>query len=109
MATNKAKRSIHLAQPQPHSQSATEPMPVQAHVYQAIAELNGGLEKVIRDFKKLQKVPFFHSERLVSIHHLLCKLRAEANQEFMMALNQRETANTGHFDRLRRQQTLERA
>jgi hypothetical protein len=72
MATNKTKRSIHLAQPQPQRRSpnpqpAAEPMPVQAHVYHSIAELNGGLEKVIRDLKKLKKVPFFHPERLTTI------------------------------------------
>lgn len=104
MATNKANRSIHLAQPErlsPNSQPAAEPMPVQAHVYRTVAELNTGFEKVIQDLRKLRKVPFFHPERLAAMHNRLCGLRAEANQEFIMALGERETANTGHFDQLR--------
>jgi len=44
MATNKAKRSIHLTQP---NHSPTELMPVKSHVYHAIAEFNAGLEKAI--------------------------------------------------------------
>jgi hypothetical protein len=81
MATNKAKRSIHLAQHQP--QPAAEALPVQAHVYRAVADLNSGFEKVIQDLRKLRKVPFFHSERLATMHNRLCGLRAEANQEFI--------------------------
>ena len=111
MATNKAKLSIHLAQPQsqrrgPNPQPAAEPMPVQAHVYRTVADLNSGFEKLMQDFRKLRKVPYFHPERLTALHNCLCRLRAEANQEFIMALSERETANTGHFDQLRRQQTF---
>ena len=50
MATNKAKRSIHLAQlqaPQLNHQPAAL-APVKPHVYYAIAELNAGLERPSR-------------------------------------------------------------
>ncbi len=105
MASNKAKRSIHLAQPERrslNSQPATELMPVKAHVYRAMAELNGGFEKVIQDLKTLQQTSFLRSEHLADMHELICGIRAEANREVLEVLNGREMANAGHFASLRR-------
>lgn len=114
MAVNKAKRSIHVAQPERRSsnpncnfssnlspQPAAELMPVKAHMYRALAELNGGFEKVVQDLNNLHRISFFRSERLEAMQETVCELRAQANREFLDILSRREAANTGHFERLR--------
>ncbi|MBZ5524830.1 MAG: hypothetical protein LAP21_21545 [Acidobacteriia bacterium] len=102
MAINKAKRSIPSAQPERRSPNPrpVELMPVKAHVYRAIAELNGGFEKVIQDLKTLEQISFLRSGRVTAMHDLLCRVRAQANRDFAMTLHDRELANAGHFDRL---------
>jgi hypothetical protein len=111
MATNKAKRSLHLAQHQPkpqpqparrslNPQPATGLMPVKVHVYRVIAELNADLEKVIQDFDRVRSVSFFPAETLRSMHNALRRIRAEANRIFTQALHNRESANSEHFERL---------
>jgi hypothetical protein len=102
MATHKAKRPVLLAQPQRRSLNPepAELMPVKAHVYRAIAELNGGFEKVIQDLQTLGRISFFRSDSVTAMHDLICRVRAQANRDFIMALHERETANTTHFDRL---------
>jgi hypothetical protein len=105
MATNKAKRSIHLAQPErprTHHKPA-ELMPVKAHVYRSIAELNGGFEKVIQDLQTLQRISFFRSGALDGMHHLIATLRAQANHQLMTVLTQREMSNAGYFGRVERE------
>jgi hypothetical protein len=102
MAANKAKRSIPLAQPA-RRRSNPEPaelMPVKAHVYRAIAELNNGFEKVIQDLHTIGGISFLRSERLSAMHDLICRARAQANRDFIMALCDREMANADHFDQL---------
>jgi hypothetical protein len=102
MATTKVKRPISLAQPQrrsPNNEPA-ELMPVKAHVYRAIAELNEGFEKVARDLQTLGRVSFFGPDRVIAMHDLICRIRARANRHFIMAVHERELANAGHFDRL---------
>jgi hypothetical protein len=108
MATNKTKRSIHLAQPQPQRRSSNpQPiaglMPVKAHIYHAIADLNGGFKLVIQSLRKLQQMNVFPSDQLAAQHDLVCNLRAEASRDFMRILQARETANADHFVRLRDQ------
>jgi len=102
MAISKSKRTIPLAQPQRRSPNPepAELMPVKAHVYRAIAELNDGFEKVARDLQTLGRVTFLGSERVTAIHDVICRIRAQANRDFMMAIHDREIANAGHFDRL---------
>ena len=110
MAISKTKRPIPLAQPQRRmSFSKTNPgtssepaelMPVKAHVYRAIAELNDGFEKVARDLQIIGRVSFFPSDRVNAMHDLISRIRAQANRDFMMAIHDRESANFGHFDRL---------
>jgi hypothetical protein len=97
MATNKAKRSIHLAQPQPQPVTG---MPVKAHVYHAIADLNAGFELVIQSLKKLQQISFFPSYHLAAHHDLASSLRAELNRDLTLILRDRESANTTYFARL---------
>jgi hypothetical protein len=72
---------------------------VKAHIYRALAELNGGFEKVIQDLKTLQQVSFLRSEKLAGMHDLICGIRAEANRECLGVLGEREEANAGHFGR----------
>jgi hypothetical protein len=102
MATNKAKRPVPLAQPQRRSPNPkpAELMPVKAHVYRAIAELNGGFEKVVQDLQTLGRISFFRSDSVTAMHDLVCRLRAQANRDFTMALRDREIANADYFDRL---------
>jgi hypothetical protein len=102
MATSKAKRTVPLAQLQrrsPNSEPA-ELMPVKAHVYQASAELNGGFEKVVRDLQTVGRISFLPSDRITAMHDLICRVRAQANRDFMMAVHDREMANASHFGRL---------
>ena len=97
MATNKAKRSIHLAQP---NHAPAELTPVKAHVYQAIGELNAGLEKAIQNLQTLQSNNLFRASGLTAMNHQLRGIRAQANRQLMSAINERETANAGHFQQL---------
>jgi hypothetical protein len=106
MATNKVKRSIHLAQPQPQrtrrspNHAPAELVPVKPHVYYAIAELNAGLEKAIHNLQMLQSNHLFGASGLTAMNRVLRGIRARANRQLMMALNERETANAGHFQQL---------
>ena len=108
MATNKAKRSIHLAQPQHQSKRRSlnpnpetpEAMPVKASVYRILAEFNTGFEQVIDNIGILSRVKYLASESATAMHNQLCRLRAQANREFMTALNRREAANDGYFGSL---------
>ena len=102
MATSKAKRSIHLAQPQrrrPNHEPA-ELMPVKSHVYQTIAEMNAGLEKAIHNLQSLQDNHLFRASGLTAMNQLLRGIRSRANHQLMMALNARESANAGHFQQI---------
>jgi len=74
-------------------------MPVKAHVYHAIAELNAGLEKAIQHLQILQNNQLFPSG-LTPMYNLLRGIRARANRHLMSAINERETANAGHFQQL---------
>lgn len=102
MAANKAKRSIPSAQPERHSPhpKPVELMPVKAHVYRAIAELNGGFEKILHDLQTLSQVSFFRSGSVTTVSSQISRIRAQVNREFAMTLHDREMANAGHFDHL---------
>jgi hypothetical protein len=108
MAVNKAKRSIHLAQHplQTQPQPAAKLLPVKAYIYRAIAELNAGFELTIQELKRLQQVDFLPSARIAAMHIAVGELRAQANQEFLSIISQRETANVGHFERLASRQKI---
>jgi hypothetical protein len=102
MAANKVKRSIPTAQPERQSpnRQPVEVMPVKAHVYRLIAELNGGFEKVIQDLQTLGRISLFRSDHVTAMHDLICRVRAQANRDFIMTLHDREMANAGYYDRL---------
>ena len=103
MATSKAKRPILLAQPKPQhkrrsTNTTTNPdlrgaMPIKAHIYRAIGELNGGFEKVVQELHTLSQVSFLRRERITSMRELICRVRAEANRDFTMAMHEREKTN----------------
>ncbi|HET9285469.1 MAG TPA: hypothetical protein VFR24_26260 [Candidatus Angelobacter sp.] len=76
-------------------------MPVKAHVYRAIAELNGGFEKVVQELQTLRSINYLNSERVAAIRDLICRIRARANRDFITAMHEREKANAGYFDRMR--------
>jgi len=108
MATSKAKRPTLLAQPKPqHKRRSTnlktnhdpgEAMPIKAHIYRAIGELNVGFEKVVQELHTLSQISFLRRERVASMRALICRIRAEANRDFTMAMHEREKANAGYFE-----------
>ena len=86
-----------------HARKAAQPaelMPVRAHVYRTMADVNGGLEHAIEGLQTLQKINYLRSDGLNAIHDLICRTRAQANRELIAVLNDRETVNLGHFDQL---------
>jgi hypothetical protein len=96
-----SKRSIHLAQPQQtQPQPATKLLPVKAHIYRAIADLNAGFELTMRELKKLQQVDFLPSSQIAAMYITVGELRFQANRDFLAVIAQREAANAGHFERL---------
>jgi|SRR5689334_13081020 len=99
MAVNKAKRSIHLTQPQP--KPTTDLFPVKAHAYRTLAEMNNGLEQAIQGLQALRQISFFSAdESLTGLHNLLRRIRAQANRELMAVMAERESANDRHFQQL---------
>ena len=101
MATNKVKRSIHLAQlqpqaPQPNHKPAA-PVPVRPHVYYAIAEFNSALEKAIQNLHMLQSNSLFGACGLADMNRVLRGIHARANHQLLLALSERETANAGQL------------
>lgn len=127
MASNKAKRSIHLAQlqaehrepqhrdPKPERRSpnpetagnrAVAVMPVKTHIYRAIADLNAGFEKVMQDIGNLKQINFFPSDPLTAMQDSIGVIRAQANREFMDVLSRREGANATHFEARCREQGI---
>jgi hypothetical protein len=108
MAISKAKRPILLAQPKPqHKRRSTNPktnpelagvMPIKAHIYRAIGELNAGFEKVVQELHTLSQVSFLRPERVTAMRELIFRVRAEANRDFTMAMHEREKANARYFE-----------
>ena len=103
MAANKAKRSIHVAQPPKRlrlNPNSTELQQVKPHIYQAIADMNGGFEHVMRSLQTIQDINFLHCSSLKGMRNLIGRLRSQANHELTTVLSEREKANAGHFQRL---------
>jgi ABC-type uncharacterized transport system substrate-binding protein len=106
MATNKTNRSIHLSQDSTPT-NATQPkpetveiMPVRAHVYRTMAEMNLALEQAIQNLDTLVKINYFSSESLQDTLSQLSRTRAQANRELISILIERETANARYFQQL---------
>jgi hypothetical protein len=110
MATSKAKRLITLAQPQPQpadprpqrrgmnpktngrmsqgaGPEAKAVAPVKAHVYHSIAELNSGFEKVVQELQTLGGNSLFHLSGLTEMRETICRMRAQANRDFSLAIH----------------------
>ncbi len=94
MATRKGNRTLQPTQPQPE---LPEFMPVRAHVYNTLAEINHSLEQAIQSLETLVKIKYFSSDSLNHTLNLLSQTRAQANRQFIAVLAERETANAGHF------------
>ena len=95
------KKATTLHPPQNlNPQPAAGPMAVKAHVYLSLAELNAAFDTVIHEFGNLKQINYFCSEPLTAMYHVLLRIRAKANREFVSVLNGRETANALHFERL---------
>ena len=102
MAVNKVKRSIHLAQqpPQHLHPAPTERMPVKAHVYRAMADMNSGFEQALQGLLTLQTIKFFPLDALISVHKQLSQMQSQANRQLLGVLIEREKANADHFQQL---------
>ena len=116
MAATKAKRNIHLSQPnhlaqpqrlpihsepQPEAHPQTrELMPVKVHVYRTLAELNAGFEKVLQDLQTLGHVSFLRSGSVSAVHAQIARIRSQINGELITTLRDREATNAGYFERL---------
>jgi hypothetical protein len=97
MAVKKAN-TLHPSQT-PNPQAAAGPMPVKAHVYRAMAELNAGFETVILEFGNLKQISYFRSDPLTAMYNQLLRIRARANREFSAVLSSREGANSEHIEK----------
>lgn len=75
-------------------------MPVRAHVYRTMAEMNLALEQAIQGLETLVKINYFSSESLRGTLSLLSRTRAQANRELVSVLIERETANARYFQQL---------
>ena len=104
MASNKAN-TLHPLQ-KPHSQPAFGPMPVKAHIYHSLAELNAAFDTVINEFGNLKQINYICSEPLTAMYHQLLRIRAQADREITAVLHERETGNANHFENLYGQSTL---
>ncbi|HEY7406006.1 MAG TPA: hypothetical protein VIB39_20940 [Candidatus Angelobacter sp.] len=103
MATSKAKRLIVLAQPKPHRHSKTPNtngksaasglMPVKAHVYRSIADLNSGFEQVVRELLTLGGLNLFRANDVKAMREQISRMRAQANRDFALAIHDREKVN----------------
>lgn len=109
MATSKAKHLIDLTQLTPrHQRRRTSPkpngktgketgglMPVKAHIYHSIAELNSGFEQVVRELQTLSGLNLFRASDVAVMRETICRMRAQANRDFALAIHDREKVNAG--------------
>ncbi|HKV94180.1 MAG TPA: hypothetical protein VJW20_16650 [Candidatus Angelobacter sp.] len=113
MATSKAKHLIDLTQLTPkHQRQRTSPkttgkagtggkpeaaalMPVKAHIYHSIAELNSGFEQVVRELQTLGGLNLFRASDVTVMRETICRMRAQANRDFALAIHDREKVNAG--------------
>jgi len=59
-------------------------MPVKAHIYHSLAELNAAFDTVINQFGNLKQLSYFRSEPLTVMYHVLLRIRAQANRELTL-------------------------
>lgn len=70
-------------------------MPVKAHIYHSIAELNSGFEQVVRELQTLGGLNLFRASDVAAMRETICRMRAQANRDFALAIHDREKVNTG--------------
>ncbi len=80
-----------------------QPQPVTSRVYQAIAEVNSGFEKLTQDMHGLLKFSFFPTKNLLAWLNQIRYMQAHANYRLLASLDSRETNNAAYYDRLCRQ------
>lgn len=104
MASEEVNRSTSTgATPLPTPSPLTkhlEPQPVTVRVYQAIAEVNGGFEKVTQQLHVLEQFNFFRAEILTAWLNSVQHLQADANSHLLEILSDRELNNASYYDRL---------
>lgn len=104
MATEEVNRSTSTgATPLPTPSPLTEhlqPQPVTFRVYQAIAEVNGGFEKVTQQLHVLEQFNFFPAEIFTAWLNSIQHLQADANSHLLEILSDRELNNASYYDRL---------
>ena len=104
MATSKAKHLIDLTQLTPRRAKSVRVgdkpetlglMPVKAHIYHSIAELNSGFEQVVRELQTLGGLNLFRASDVTVMRETICRMRAQANRDFALAIHDREKVNAG--------------
>jgi len=80
-----------------------QPQLVTSRVYQAIAEVNGGFEKLTQDMQGLLKFSFFPTKNLIAWLNQIRYMQAHANYRLIACLDSREMNNAAYYDRLCRQ------
>ena len=79
------------------------PQPVASRVYQAIADVNGGFEKLTQNLQSLEQFNFFPADILTWWLNSVQNLQAMANSHLLESVHSREMNNGAYYDRLCRQ------
>ena len=77
-----------------------QPQPVGFRVYQTIAEVNSGFEKVIHHLHLIEQFNFFPADILTAWLNSIQHLQADANSHLLEVLSDRELNNASYYDRL---------
>ena len=77
-----------------------QPQPVGSRVYQAIAEVNSGLEKATQYLHVLEQFNFFPAGILTAWLNSVQHLQADTNSHLLEVLADRELNNASYYDRL---------
>lgn len=76
-----------------------QPQPVGFRVYQTIAEVNSGFEKVIHHLHAMEQFNFFPAGIVAAWLNSIQHLQADANSHLLEILSDRELNNAGYYDR----------
>jgi hypothetical protein len=74
--------------------------PVGSRVYQSIAEINSGFEKVTQHLHVVEQCNFFPAEIVTAWLNSTQHLQADVNSHLLEILADRELNNAGYYDRL---------
>ena len=81
--------------------------PVGSRIYQAIAEVTSGFEKVTQYLHVLEQCNYFPADIVTAWLNSVQHLQADANSHLLEILADRELNNASYYDRLCRQWELE--